>query len=132
MYRDGDIPRGLFGKRYLQMVLGTDAADMRKRSPAANADRIKASLMLVAGGRDQRVPISQAEALRSALDARKHPYEWMLKDKEGHGFFRTENSIELYTKMVEFLDASIGRGKGVAAAPPTPTSAAPSGAGSGR
>lgn len=108
MYRDGDIPRSLFGKRYLQMVLGTDPADMRKRSPADNVDRIKAELMLVAGGRDERVPIAQADALRNALDQRKHPYEWLLKHKEGHGFFRTDNQVELYTKMLGFLERSMG------------------------
>lgn len=86
MYRDGDIPRSLYGRRYLQMALGTDAADMRRRSPAGNVDRLKAALMLVAGGRDERVPIAQADALRGELDQRKYPYEWLLKDKEGHGF----------------------------------------------
>lgn len=107
MYRDGDIPNSLYGKRYLQMVLGTDPADMRRRSPAANVDRIKASVMLVAGGRDERVPVSQADALRKALDGRKHPYEWLLKDKEGHGFFRPENNVERYTKMLGFLGSSL-------------------------
>jgi dipeptidyl aminopeptidase/acylaminoacyl peptidase len=108
MYKDGDIPRSLFGKSYLKMVLGTDPAEMRKRSPAANADRIKAALMLAAGGRDERVPVSHARALKSALDERKHPYEWLLKDSEGHGFYRTANKVELYTKMLEFLDRNIG------------------------
>ncbi len=114
MYRDGDIPRSLFGRRYLQKVLGNDAADMRNRSPAGNVDRIEAALMLVAGGRDERVPIAQADALRSELDKRKYPYEWLLKDKEGHGFYRTDNNVELYTKMLAFLDRSLGK---AAAAP---------------
>lgn len=115
MYRDGDIPRSLYGRRYLQMALGTDAADMRRRSPAGNVDRLKAALMLVAGGRDERVPIAQADALRGELDQRKYPYEWLLKDKEGHGFYRTDNNVELYTKMLVFLDRSLGKAAATAA-----------------
>jgi len=115
MYRDGDIPRGLYGKRFLQNVLGTDQADLRQRSPAANVDKIKAALMLVVGGRDERVPPSQAYALRDALDKRGYKYEWLMKDKEGHGFYRTENNVELYTKMLDFLGRNLGASTGVAA-----------------
>jgi len=106
MYKDGDTHHFLSGRRYLEMVLGTDSADLRARSPAFNADKIKVPLMLVAGGRDQRVPIAQADALRDALDKRKYSYDWLLKDKEGHGFYRTDNKVELYTKMLAFLDAN--------------------------
>lgn len=108
MYRDGDIPRSLYGKTYLQTVLGTDSNELRQRSPAANVDRIKADLMIVVGGRDVRVPPSQGKALRSALDKRDYHYEWMLKDSEGHGFYRPENRVELYTKMLEFLGRNSG------------------------
>lgn len=108
MYKDGDIPTSLFGKTFLRMVLGTDSADMLQRSPVGGVDRIKAALMLVAGGRDERVPISQAKALRNALDRRDYPYEWLLKDQEGHGFYRTDNKLELYTKMLDFLGRNTG------------------------
>ena len=108
MYKDGDIPKSLYGRQFLRMVLGNDTSEMEKRSPVGGVDRIKASLMLVAGGRDERVPISQANSLRKALDGRDYPYEWMLKDTEGHGFYITENNVELYTKMLDFLDRNIG------------------------
>lgn len=109
MYRDGDTRRSLFGRRYLAQVLGTDSADLSQRSPASNVDKIKASLMIVVGGRDERVPPSQANALRAALDKRGYTYEWLKKDKEGHGFFRTENNVELYTTMLQFLDRNTGK-----------------------
>lgn len=109
MYRDGDTRRSLFGRRYLAKVLGTDSADLSQRSPASNVDKIKAELMIVVGGRDERVPPSQANALRSALDKRGYTYEWLMKDKEGHGFFRTENNLELYTKLLQFLDRNTGK-----------------------
>ena len=108
MYKDGDIPRSLYGKTFLEQVLGRDTGEMRARSPAWNVDKIKAALMIVVGGRDERVPPSQGEALRDALDKRKYSYEWLYKDKEGHGFYTTANKLELYTKMLAFFDAHIG------------------------
>lgn len=109
MYRDGDIRRALYGRRYLRQVLGTDAADLRQRSPADNVDRIKADLMIVVGGRDERVPPSQAQALRRALDKTDRSYQWLMKDSEGHGFYRTDNKVELYTDLLAFLDRHIGK-----------------------
>ena len=108
MYKDGDTHHSLYGRRYLEMILGTDNADLRTRSPAYNVDKIKAALMLVAGGRDERVPVAHFDELRDALDRRKATYEWLLKDKEGHGFYRTDNKVELYTKMLAFLAANDG------------------------
>lgn len=114
MYKDGDIPKSLFGKQYLQMIIGSDSAEMQKRSPVGGVSRIKSALMLVAGGRDERVPISQANALRKALDDRDYPYRWMLKDTEGHGYYLTNNKMELYTEMLDFL------GKNITATPAAP------------
>jgi dipeptidyl aminopeptidase/acylaminoacyl peptidase len=31
-----------------------------------------------------------------------------MKSDEGHGFGRTENRVDLYTKMLDFLDENIG------------------------
>jgi dipeptidyl aminopeptidase/acylaminoacyl peptidase len=34
----------------------------------------------------------------------------MLKKKEAHGFYRPENRLELYERMLAFLDRYIGPG----------------------
>ncbi len=104
MHLRGDTPDSLWGRNYLRMAVGDNRSDMERRSPVAGVDRIKAAVMLVHGGRDERVPVAQANALRSALDKRGHPYEWLLKDNEGHGFYVTANQVELYTKVLAFLD----------------------------
>ena len=54
-----------------------------------------------------RVPPAQAYALRDALEAKDHPYEWMYKENEGHGFYKPENNIERWTRMLQFLDKHI-------------------------
>jgi dipeptidyl aminopeptidase/acylaminoacyl peptidase len=108
MFEEGDIPSTQSGINYLQQALGTDPTDLENRSPAYNVDKIKAALFLVHGGKDERVPIEQAEFLIKQLDRRNYPYELLVKDKEGHGFYKEEHRLELYQKMLLFLDKHIG------------------------
>lgn len=108
MFEEGDIPGSKFGKNYLQQALGDDMDALQARSPAYNVDKIKAAIMLVHGAKDQRVPIEQAEFLAQQFDAINKPYEWFVKDKEGHGFYKPEHNLELYNKMLAFLDKHIG------------------------
>jgi dipeptidyl aminopeptidase/acylaminoacyl peptidase len=37
------------------------------------------------------------------MDKAGKPYEWMVKP-EGHGFYNVENRVEMYTKVLEFLN----------------------------
>lgn len=109
MYEEGDIPSRKSGINFLKMALGEDQDDLKNRSPAYNVDKIKAAIFLVHGGKDQRVPIEQAEFLMEQLDKRNYPYELMIKEKEGHGFYKEEHRLELYQRMLKFLDKHIGK-----------------------
>jgi len=64
--------------------------------------------LIIHGKEDRRVPIIQAEVLRDELIKRNHPYEWLVKDKEGHGFYKPENNVERWEKMLAFFDKYIG------------------------
>ena len=110
MYSRGDIPQSMSGDNYLKMVLGEDQAVLRARSPAANVDRIKASLMLIVGGQDKRVPPVQGQALHSALNKAGIEHEWLYQRTEGHGFYDEKNAEDMLAKMEVFLDRSIGAG----------------------
>lgn len=111
MFSRGDIPSRRAGVNYLKSAIGEDVDELRARSPAHNAERIKAAVMLVHGGRDQRVPIAQAHNLRRALKAAGNPAEvWYVEPREGHGFGNQDNRRKMYTRMLEFFDAHIGRG----------------------
>jgi len=44
-----------------------------------------------------------AEILRSAMEKHGKPYEWLMKENEGHGFRKEENRIELYQQIDAFL-----------------------------
>ena len=68
MYTRGDIPQSIFGDNYLKMVLGEDESVLWDRSPIAHVDQLKAKVMLIVGGADDRVPPVQGENLHAALD----------------------------------------------------------------
>src|SRR5690606_20184683 len=109
MFKDGDIPDSETGRNYLNRVLPETLAEQQRQSPAFNVDRIRIPVMLVQGGKDQRVPISQYEALKEALEKAGRPPEvTIVEDKEGHGFYDFDNQVELYTAMEAFLDKHIG------------------------
>jgi dipeptidyl aminopeptidase/acylaminoacyl peptidase len=110
MYEDGDIPRTEYGRRYLEKVIGTDPKELRRRSPAFQADKIKAAVMLVQGGKDERVPPSQAEAMREALNRAGKPYEWFYSSYSAHGIVDPETNVKLYRKMLNFFRRHMGPG----------------------
>ncbi|MGB4860276.1 MAG: S9 family peptidase [Dokdonella sp.] len=117
----GDIGRSFYGEGYLDMVLGDDDTDLWARSPTSMASRIKAKVMLISGGEDRRAPSAHSEGLRSALTKNGAEVDWLYKANEGHGFYKQENKIELYERMLAFLDANIGsKGDGSSGAKTTP------------
>ncbi len=117
MFEKGDTHRSSIGRVYLKDFHGTDEADQRRRSPAFNAERIKADVMLAAGGKDERVRIEHYQHMKAALDRLGKKHEDIIKPVEGHGFADVENRVELYTKMLAFLQRNIGGADTRVAAP---------------
>jgi dipeptidyl aminopeptidase/acylaminoacyl peptidase len=103
MFKEGDILENDSGINYLKRVLPT-GADRDFQSPIKNVDKIKVPVFIIQGEEDVRVPKDHAFALRDALKARNHPYEWMIKSGEGHGFYKPENNVERWDAMLKFLD----------------------------
>ena len=104
----GDVHQSSFGLAYLRNAVGNDKNALRAASPARQAEKIKAKVMLIAGGADQRTPAAQSEAMRDALRKAGNAPEWLYKAGEGHGFVDPKNREEVYTKILEFLDKHIG------------------------
>ncbi len=105
--RDSDIAETAQGRRFMNEFIGDDKR-LKAASPLTYIDRLKAAVMIVHGEEDKRAPFSQAKALRGALDERHYPYEWLTKPDEGHGFYEEANLMELYTRLLAFLDRNIG------------------------
>jgi len=49
------------------------------------------------------------ENLKKALDARNISYEWMYKEKEGHGFANPKNKLELYQRSLNIINKHINQ-----------------------
>jgi len=109
MFEEGDIPNRLkAGLAYLREAVGEDVADLKSRSPVYNVNKIKANILLIHGNKDERVPISQAEALKVALDGIEKPYSWLELSGEGHYTFDERNRTLSFEKILAFLDKNIG------------------------
>jgi dipeptidyl aminopeptidase/acylaminoacyl peptidase len=79
-------------------------------SPVNNAARIKGAVFLYAGEDDVRVPIDQVYRMDKALKAAGNPAKaFVIKPKEGHGYGKPENNVDLYTQVLKFLDEQIGK-----------------------
>ncbi len=77
------------------------------RSPIFFVDRIKAPLMLLAGGHDPRCPKSEAQQVADAVKKNGGFAELHIYENEGHGFARVENQIDAYRRVAEFLKAKV-------------------------
>ncbi len=79
-------------------------------SPINHADKIKGAVFLYAGEDDARVPIDQINRMDKALKAAGNPAKaYVVKPLEGHGYGKTENAVDLYNKILAFLEAQIGK-----------------------
>lgn len=106
---DSDVSEYRSGRLFWNEAIADTREKRAAQSPLAQIDRLKAAVMIVHGENDLRTPINQAEALRSALQKRDIPYEWLVKRDEGHGFSDEKNVIELYEKLAVFLEKHIGK-----------------------
>jgi len=83
--------------------LARDREFLESIAPIRHVDNIVAPLFVVHGANDPRVPLSEAEQLVTALQARDVPVEFQVFDDEGHGVVKLKNKLVMYPAIVEFL-----------------------------
>lgn len=110
LYSQGDSADSIMWQNDLKEHLGRDG--LEDISPSLHADRINIPVLLAAGREDQTAPPSHTEKMRDALRKLGKPVEAVIYDAEGHGFYKDEDSIDFYTKLLAFLDRNIGPGAG--------------------
>lgn len=108
MWTTADIQRFRLGENYLEDAIGSDKAMLDKFSPLMRVAELKAPVLLIHGEADWRVDVKHFYAMRDALEARHHPYETMLVEKEGHGFANDKNQAEYLRRVEAFLGKYIG------------------------
>lgn len=104
MYEEGDTTDHNLGIDTLETYIGRGEEVLKGQSAIHNLDKLKAPVLIIHGEEDRRVPLIQAEVLKKAFDERGHPYEWLVKQKEGHGFYKPENNVERWQRMLAFLE----------------------------
>jgi dipeptidyl aminopeptidase/acylaminoacyl peptidase len=83
--------------------LERDRAFLESISPIRRIDRIACPLMVIHGANDPRVPVTEAEQVVAALQAREAPVEYLRYEDEGHGITRLPNRLDCYPRVAAFL-----------------------------
>ena len=89
-------------------------------SPITYLEDMVAPLFVIHGANDPRVPLSEAQALTTALEAKGVPCELRVYDDEGHGLAKRVNRLDAYPAAIAFLSRllaaplpSPGEGRGL-------------------
>ena len=88
-------------------TMGDPVANRRlyeDRSPIFSIDKVRAPLLVLAGGNDPRCPKEESDQIVRAIQARGGVVEYKFYEEEGHSFSRLENSIDSFERTVAFLD----------------------------
>jgi len=72
-------------------------------SPAYNAKKIKAPILLAMGQIDVRVPLEHGRRMRSALEAAGVKHEYIVYPGEGHGWNKEEHVFDWYKRVEKFF-----------------------------
>jgi len=103
-----------YWQQYLEMMYEmvgnpeSDSAMLAAFSPALNADKITAPLLVAQGAKDPRVNINESDQMVNAMKERGVEVEYLVKENEGHGFRNEENRFEFYEAMMKFLKTHLG------------------------
>jgi len=116
-FRDGDgsdFARGrdrrsrMGFERFMSSHVAASSEGLEAWSPVHQVEHLQGEVFIIHGGNDVRVPVGHAERLRQAMGRLGKPYQWMVKEEEGHGFFSVDNRVALYDAALEFLNRHIG------------------------
>jgi dipeptidyl aminopeptidase/acylaminoacyl peptidase len=77
------------------------------RSPINFIDRIKAPLLLIAGGNDVRDPRGETEQVVAAIKKKGGVAQVKIYENEGHQFSRIENQIDEWQRVSDFLKVRV-------------------------
>jgi dipeptidyl aminopeptidase/acylaminoacyl peptidase len=80
-----------------------DKDQFQRTSPAKNADKIRAPIMLTMGSDDQRVPLIHGTTMRDALQRAGKSLEYVVYPGEAHGFNKQENVIDFFKRNEKFF-----------------------------
>ena len=86
----------------------TEADFLKSRSPLFMAERIRAPLLIMQGGKDRYVPTADAERIVAALEANGVPCEYLFFPDEGSGIQKIQNRLKFWDATEKFLAKYLG------------------------
>jgi dipeptidyl aminopeptidase/acylaminoacyl peptidase len=90
--------------KQLFAVTSTADAKLDARSPAAQAARSHAPILLIHGKDDTVVPFAHSQKMASALKSAGKPYEFVVLDGEDHWLSKSATRLQMLGAAVTFLE----------------------------
>jgi dipeptidyl aminopeptidase/acylaminoacyl peptidase len=78
-----------------------------RASPLTYLDSMDTPLFVIHGANDPRVPLSESEQIKAALDGKGVPCTLKVYDDEGHGLAKRANKLDAYPAALSFLAAQL-------------------------
>ncbi|HEY1563867.1 MAG TPA: S9 family peptidase [Gaiellaceae bacterium] len=88
--------------------LATERDVLERVSPASRIDDIRAPLFLEHGRNDPRVPVGESEYIHRVLTEKGIRSELVIYEDEGHGIEKRRNKVDVFERVVAFLDEVLG------------------------
>jgi dipeptidyl aminopeptidase/acylaminoacyl peptidase len=88
--------------------LTTERDVLERVSPGSRIDAIRAPLFLEHGRNDPRVPVGESEYIHRVLTEKGVRCELVVYEDEGHAIEKLPNRIDVYERVVAFLDEVLG------------------------
>lgn len=82
-------------------------AFLQKISPTNNIDKITKPLFIIQGQNDPRVPVTEAEQMKTKMQEKGGKVWYLLAIDEGHGFRKKTNSDFMQWSIVKFLEENL-------------------------
>lgn len=79
----------------------------KERSPLNFIEDVKCPLLLLYGKNDPRVPVDEMEQLKEKLRSRGKTFEEELFEDEGHSMSRLETRIQVFRRMLRFIEENV-------------------------
>lgn len=84
-----------------------ESAKYEAMSPLKHVQKVRVPVFVAGGKDDQTVEIGQSKTLISELEKYGVPYEKHFVGGEGHGMAYLKNEVELYDRVLAFLDKNL-------------------------
>ena len=89
--------------------LDDDRDFLETASPLTHLDAMVAPLFVIHGANDPRVPLTESEQIKAALDAKGVACTLLVYADEGHGLAKRKNRLDAYPQVLQFLQERLGR-----------------------